>query len=364
MVDSTEVLHIYRRLLRAITYLPDSHARIYIHNDVVDRFKSHRKLSRDHINTNRVKKARQHAGCLERAGHGNFDDLKKVLLRTYGRAGSRRRELVKDLLQTDETVLPKDDAALKELIENSNSKQPVKHELGPKLSAFIWSQKTHHPRDSIKSNIRNIDVPKKTIWGREPAQKLIDSKWHKWWATTLDRMLPPVPKHEWDHLRDLALGKRFLDDFPERRSRPMEEKAGGRNAALKYLQKRLANEAAEVDGAIFDLKEGLMIQTKTQVHRPPPTRARRRLYAFIWSLTPTMSLDEATKTWNITWGSGKSMLEAGNLTQASARDMELFEGMESPPEPQPGDPDPFAEKRKQRKARQEAKRRKEAAAIT
>ncbi len=325
-----------------------------MHNDVVDRFKRHRKFSRNHIVTNRVKKAGQHARCLERAGHGNFDDLKKVLLRTYGRAGSRRRELVKDLLGSDETVLPKDDAALKELIENSN-KQPVTQELRPKVSAFIWSQKTNHPRESIKSNIRNIEIPKKSIWDRPPAHKLKNSKWQKWWATTLDRMLPPVPKHEWDHLRDLALGKRPLDDFPQRRSKPMEENAGGGTLALKYLQKRLPPEAAEVDGGIFDSKEGLMIQTKTQVHYLPSDRARRRLYAFIWSLTPTMSLNEATKTWNVTWGSGKSIIGAENLTQASWRDMELFEDMKSPPEP-----DPLVEKRKQRHSLQKTKRRQEA----
>ena len=85
-------------------------------------------------------------------------------------------------------------------------------------------------------------------------------------------MLPPVPKHEWDHLRDLALGKRSLDEFPQRRSRPIEEKAGEGDVALKYLQKRLTNEAAEVDGAIFDLKEGLKIQTKTQEDDLPPAR--------------------------------------------------------------------------------------------
>src|SRR6266852_2589705 len=99
MVHSTEVLHIYRRLLRAITYLPDSYARIYVHSDVVERFRKHRPGSGPaHITLNRVKKARQSASCLERAGHGNLEDLKKVLMHTHGRAGGRRRELVKDLL--------------------------------------------------------------------------------------------------------------------------------------------------------------------------------------------------------------------------------------------------------------------------
>jgi hypothetical protein len=361
MVNSTEVLHIYRRLLRAITYLPDLQARSYVHNHVVERFRRHRTFGPERITSNRVKKARQQASCLERAASGNLDDLKKVLLQTYGRTGGRRRELIKDLLRPDESVLPKDDAALKELIENPNSQQPTNQKLSPKVTAFLESQKRNHPRESVKSRIRNFEIPKTTIWDRPPVQKLRDSLWHKWWATTLDRLLPPIPQHEWDRLRDLALGKMPLDGFPKRRSGPVAEK-DDRLTVVGYLQQRLGNEAAQINGATFDLERGLKIQANTREESVPPIRTRRRLYALIWSLTPTMSLDEATKKWNITWGSGKSILGARTLTQPSARDMELFEGM---PELEPSDLDPWAEERKQRKARQEAKRQKEAmAAIT
>ena len=72
---------------------------------------------------------------------------------------------MKDLLRSDETVLPKDDAALKELIETSNSEQPANQELDPKVAAFIESQKRNHPRESVKSKIRNIDIPKEYHMG-------------------------------------------------------------------------------------------------------------------------------------------------------------------------------------------------------
>jgi hypothetical protein len=208
------------------------------------------------------------------------------------------------------------------------------------VTAFIENQRKNHPKDSVKSRIRNFEIPKKTIWDRAPAQKLQRTKWKTWWAQTLDKLLPPVPQHEWDRLRDLALGKIPLDEFPKRRSRPAKGEDGGEDMAYRYLQLKLRSEAAEILGATFDPKRGLVVQTKTreellrESHEVPPTRARRRLYGLIWSLTPTMSQDEATKTWTVTWGSGKSAIAGGTLTQPSAGDLELFEGIESLPQPQ------------------------------
>ncbi|KAE9371351.1 hypothetical protein N431DRAFT_426016 [Stipitochalara longipes BDJ] len=345
MGHSTEVLHIYRRILRAITYLPDSSARIYVHNDVVQRFRRHRsRTSPEHITSSRVKKARQSAGRLERAAHGSSEDLQKVLMHTYGRAGPRRRELIKELLRPDETILPKDDVALKELIEKPEEQQPVNRKPNPKVAAFIESQRRNHPKESDKPRIRQLEKPQKTIWDREPAQKLQNSRWLKWWAQVLDKLLPPVPQHEWDCLRDLALGKIPLDEFPRRRPRLVEEADQRGDMAYRYLQLKLRSEAAQLDGAAFNSERGLEVKTKTREEILTETydtlspRARRRLYAHIWSLSPTMSQDEATKKWTVKWGSGKSLFAAGTLTQPSASDMELFEGMESLPEPQVAQP--------------------------
>lgn len=366
MVDSTEVLHIYRRLLRAITYLPDSYARINVHNDVVGRFRKHRpRSSPEHITKNRVKRARTTAICLERAGHGDLDDLKKVLMQTHGRAGGRRRELIKDLLRPDESVLPKDDSAVKELIESPKAQEVLNQNPNPKVTAFIESQRRNHPKDSIKSKIRQLEIPKKTIWGHAPTQKLQDSMWRKWWAQTLDKLLPPVPQHEWDRLQDLALGKISLDEFPRRRSRPVEEKDEKEDMAYRYLQLKLRSEAAQIEGATFDPQRGLKVQTKTREevlnenHRIPPTRARRRLYALIWSLTPTISQDEVTKKWTVTWGSGKSLIAGGTLTQPSTSDMELFEGLPSLPELQPVDREKSVRERRERQAARQARLLKE-----
>ncbi|PMD36007.1 hypothetical protein L207DRAFT_494721 [Hyaloscypha variabilis F] len=340
MVHSTEVLHIYRRILRAITYLPDSSARIYVHNEVVQRFRRHRPWTSPlHIISNRVRKARAFAGCFERAAHGSSEDLQRVLMHTYGRAGARRRELVKELLRPDESILPKDDTALQQLIENPKAQEPVDGKPSPKVTAFIASQRRNHPKESDRPKIRQLEKPQKTIWDREPVAKLQHSRWLKWWAQVLEKLLPPVPKVEWDRLRDLSLGKIPLDEFPMRRSRPVENTEQQGDMVYRYLQLKLRSEAAQLEGATFDTTRGLQVQTKTREeslgenHEVLLPRARRRLYAHIWRLTPTMSQDETTKVWTVVWGTGKSLIAAGTLTTPSASDMELFEGMENLPEP-------------------------------
>lgn len=346
MVDSTETLHIYRRLLRAATYLPDSLARNYAHKRILERFRRNAKSgSPEPIASGRIKKAISSAKRLERAGNGSLEDLQKVLLFTYGRKGSRRRELIQALLRPDESILPKDDLALKALILHPTGEQAGKHKPNPKLTAFVESQESNHPAESVRPKIKKLKIPKENIWGRAIPRKAELNMRKKWWTMTLDRLLPPLPQHEWDRLRDLALGKIPLDEVPKRRSRKDEpvENREEEMRVFRYLQRRVKAEAAEIEGVAFDPERGLVAQTrgpkeidqlngKTLIRSP---RVLRRLYASIWSLTPTMSQDEVTKKWNIQWGPGRSLFLGGSITKPSASDLELFEGIESQPEPEP-----------------------------
>jgi hypothetical protein len=348
MKASTEILHIYRRLLRAVTYLPDSFARTYMHNHVVDQFRRNIKRSSvEHITLGRVRKARSSANWLERAGNGSLEDLEKVLLVTYGRKGKRRRELIQALLRREEDIHPKDDLALKQFIDNPTGGNAVEHEPSPKLSAFIMSQRKNQSSSSEndRPKIPNLTVPKENIWGRAIPKKSQVSMRKKWLATTLDRLLPPVPRYEWDRLRDLSQGNVPLDRIPKRRSRK-EEPREDREVEMRefrYLQIRIKNKAAKVDRVTFDPDLGLIAQTRDRneldqlegkplVHSP---RTLRRLYASIWSLTPTMSQDEVTKKWNVYWGTGRSKLVAGIIAKPHPSDIVLFEGIESHPSPQP-----------------------------
>jgi len=346
MVDSTEILHIYRRLLRAATYLPDSLARNYAHNRILEQFRRNAKRgSPEPVVSGRIKNAISSAKSLERAGNGSLEDLQKVLLFAYGRKGSRRRELIQALLRPDENILPKDDLALKALILHPNGEQASKHKPNPKLTAFVESQGSNHPAESVRPKIKKLKIPKENIWGRAIPRKGELNMRKMWWAITLNKLLPPVPKHEWDRLRDLASGKIPLDEVPKRRSRKEEQVENWEEElrVFRYLQHPIKAEAAEIEGVAFDPERGLVAQTrapkeidqlnsKTLISSP---RVLRRLYAGIWSLTPTMSQDEVTKQWNIQWGPGRSIFLRGSITKPSASDLELFEGIESQPEPEP-----------------------------
>src|SRR5664279_2587079 len=121
MAQAEQVLHAYRRLLRATTYIPDSFARAYVHDFIASRFKAncttHSSKPNAHVLiANRLKKARAWTRILESAGAGNLEDMNKVLLRVHGRQGPRKRALIRQLLHPDENLLPKDDSSLEELI--------------------------------------------------------------------------------------------------------------------------------------------------------------------------------------------------------------------------------------------------------
>jgi Complex 1 protein (LYR family) len=365
MVDSVEILHAYRRLLRAATYLPDSFAQNYAHNRILERFRRNsRRGDSKPITSGRIRKAISSAKSLERAGNGSLEDLQKVLLLTYGRTGSRRRELIQALLRPDENIFPKDDLALKMLIENPTGEEAGKHKPNPKLTAFVESQESNHPLESVKPKIKKLKIPKENIWGRAIPQRAELNMRKKWWAITLDRLLPPVPQHEWERLRDLALGKIPLDEVPKRRSRKEERVEGQEEEmrVLRYLQHCLKAKEAEIEEVAFDPERGLVARTRDRKETDQlkdrtlinSTRVLRRLYGSIWSITPTMSQDEVTKKWNIQWGPGRSLFLSGSITKPSASDLELFEGIESQPQPELP-PKPARTPQKPKQNRQEAR---------
>ena len=336
-----ELRHAYRALLRATTYLPDSAARTYIHNYAVHRFRSvahkiHSKngdsakelVARYH-DREKIRKVWQASRQLERAAQGNVTDLQKVLYLTYGRVGKRRRELVQQLLEPEEDEFPKDQAALEALIQKPPEREQCRHHDNKKLQAFIKSQRFNHPIERSKAKLKVLapKIPETNVWGRPVPLKLQASIKRRYWADTLERILPPVPRHEWDRLRDLATGAIPIDDPPPRRSRPLE--VPPEIKLLEYFtlptnRHNLDIEGIEVEEDSVSMSLEKNPNTRGLKHLTP--RFMRRLYATIWSMTPTMSQDEITKIWTTKWGGARSAAHTGQITAPSAKDMELFEG--------------------------------------
>ncbi|KAG4442377.1 hypothetical protein IFR05_002155 [Cadophora sp. M221] len=357
-----EIISVYRGLLRAASYLPDSVTRTYTCDRIKTRFRASRAKSLQKPGWNefeaeekkepkdftiqRLRKANLTRRTLEKAGNGDLEALKKVLLATYGREGERKRWLLKDLLKSGEEALPKDASALQQLIDNPGRTKSEKFVLSPKVYHFLRSQQEHQPVEAHKDKIRHLKakIPEENIWGRPLPFKLRASIQKKWWADVLEKILPPIPRSEWERLRDLATGVIPLEAQPARRiplqtngeehptesqkldlDNPLERKI--QRQSSEEAKKKKSNEVAEQE-KVKNLAQLDQLIASTVAEDPEiRNRSLRRLYASIWSLTPTMAYDEVNKKWGVEWGGQKSRAMGGEVSKPTPAEEELFEGL-------------------------------------
>ena len=271
------------------------------------------------------------------------------MLATYGRTGSRRRQLTRDLRTSEEDILSDTKSLEKHIVQRSipGSKSLQEPDPKSKVGSFIRSQKNEAPRspgipERVIKRLRPI-IEAENIWGRPMPLRRQASIRHEHWAKTLEAMLPPVPAHEWNRLRDFVSGALPLEDPPKRRPRTgvAEKLTEEQNTArlLDYFtspvdQHRIRRRDAdtitvEENGVTYMPKPRETANVPEGDLYPFTPRQMRRLYAGIWRLTPTMSQDEVTKEWKTTWGAGLSPFLAGQVSTAKASEMELFEGAET-----------------------------------
>ena len=347
---SFEIVSNYRALLRAAGYLPDSFARKYAFERIKSRFRASRakasklpreneksrKDSQDEYTKQHLQRARRSRRLLENAGKGDMDALKKVLLAVHGREGERKRMLLKYLLQPDEEALPKDASALQDLIDKPVEANKKANIPSQKLYNFIKNQQENQPLELHKEKIRQVKpkMPKENIWGRPLPANLKESRRKKWWAVTLEKILPPIPRSEWERLRGLATGAVPLEAQPTRRTAiPTEVEELSADEKSKELLQYFQTPARPKVNGLAQLAE---------LHRPIKhnetngtdirNRSIRRLYASIWSLSPTMTYDEVGKKWDIVWGGQKSRALEGVIPKPTRAEEELFEGLETIPQ--------------------------------
>lgn len=344
MAHREKVLHGYRRILRATTYVPDSFARAYVHDFIAARFKANcsvaGKPNAEALLANRLKKLRSWTRVLESAGHGSVKDLEKVLQRVHGRQGARKRVLLRELLQPDENLLPKDDKALEELMNNPPKAEGSRLEFkkGTKLHAIAKSQTEHHPTEHIKAKLKLLKpkIPEENIWGRPTPRKLAQNLTKRWWAATIDKLLPPIPTSEWERLRDFATGAVSLEEAPARRSRGKalvaprtREPRVDSQLLLDALRSPARPNLVGIQKLEFDASKGIRILDAPE----PVTFARnlrsiRRMYAGIWIISPIVTQDEVTKRWTVQWGGHRSKALNGAISKPTPQEQELFEGID------------------------------------
>ncbi|KAI9833923.1 MAG: hypothetical protein M1819_003432 [Sarea resinae] len=295
--------HLYRHLLREVSYLPDSASRTYFHEYVRSRFRktaNEPSLPHDHVQ-GQIQKARKGLSVLKRANAGALKPFTKVLLHTYGRAGKRRQQMLRQLLRPDTPDIPSDEDELKALRQRVANGE----DLGLS-SKFVAIMRSLHKNPSIqmpRPSIRMTEprLPELNSWHRPLPQKRKKNLVKAWFATTMDRMMPPLSEEEYNRLRELAYGQRRWEGQPKRRARPRAEVG-----------------IAAQDSKFCDRKDGPHNIT---------SRFMRRQWRNIFNMCPLAQWDPAKKKWLIKWGA-HDVLEFPADPKMDVASTSLFAGVD------------------------------------
>lgn len=316
--NSHAVLHVFRALLRQCTYLPDPAARQYMHHHIVSRFRDYYPqsiLSRQYKPAalikqrlpNLLRAARRGLVFLQRANHGHIRHLGKVLSMTYGRIGERRHQLLKDLKIPD---IPVNQAAVEKLSQPANQDVPHPSE---RLMVLVKSQ-AKRPLSQFSRSLAprpKLEIPEKNSWGRPMPIKRVRNFKRRWYAETLDRIMPPLPEAEWTRLLMRASGQSPWEGPVPRR---------------KWAGNPEDEEQSHVG------RERIRGNTTGQLSNPHNITPRymRRLWAKISEQCPLMRPSETKKSgWEVLWGDVKGRgVTQFVLGYKGGYGNEMFEGVD------------------------------------
>lgn len=317
--DSThdaEIIHLYRGLLRQCTYLPDSAARQFLHGHIVSRFRDYHprtifpapnraKRSVPLVEQRRpalLRTAPRGLVFLQRANDGHPKHLGKILAMAYGRVGKRRHELLEPLLVPD---TPMDQAAVEKMSDPASKGLP--HPSG-QFQALIKAQAKKKQTFFSRNGRPTLEpqIPTTNAWGRHTPIKRIRNLKKRWYAETIDKIMPPLPESEWKRLRGLASGE-IQWEGPVRR-----------------------RESVEVKGLNTGTFRGTMTGGAKFVSSPHELTPRymKRLWAKIFAQCPLMERNEFRKSgWDIRWGDVNFTRDLALHPEKQAS-MAMFEGVD------------------------------------
>lgn len=335
-------MHVYRDILREASYLPPV-CRAQIEPRIKNRFRKHR---HDATPGPRLQMARHEFRNLRAANLGSKDRMYRVLLFTFGRAGWRRRALFTEMRKIEQ---PASSDALKQALEDEPARGDWLDQWDTKkLMVFIKSQAAHNPRDTpwpkITSAKARLDpataVPDVNAWGVPFHEKVQRTKTMTWWKRCAYRILPPLPRSEWELLKQLALGKAGPEwDMPARRTAasatfatpaPVDDWDWEKYAVkpIRDIERPNSRRLRIYSGITSnpgENEETIRGGPAIGIHKYT-LRFWRRLYGMVWQMTPMMekTADGSQGGWKITWGGSPTILP----TATSAHDA-FFEGVDS-----------------------------------
>lgn len=310
-------LHLLRALLRECTYLPDPAAREYMHKHIFSRYRvycprpsrytpSTPNLPRNSAlflvrQLNLLQTAQDGLALLQRANNGHIRALTKVLGLTYGRTGKRRYELLQPLLAPD---TPSDQKAVASLSASLTITAPL--QVPPMLQALIKSQTHQKQTDLLKHPIKQTEprVPRSNIWRRSVPIKRLRNIEKRWYQMILERIMPPLPKEEWERLRRLANGEMRWEGPVNRRARVPD-------TTEDYMTLD-----PERGSLIEDLDNAMYLRTRGPTDSPHRITGRlmRRLWAQIFPICPLMRWNAKRKSWYFQWGDIRPAPGSSQLT--------------------------------------------------
>lgn len=340
-------LHVYRSLLREVSYLPPV-CRARIEPRIHLRFRRHKG---DQAPDMRLRQALHGFRNLRAANFGDMDRMRRVMLLTFGRIGWRRHELFADLCRPEQ---PDNSAQLEDHLRETHAASPkdwLESWDTEKILTFAKSQAGRNLRNSPRPSLslKKLDpskaVPPMNIWGKPFADKPARLKEKKWWKQCANRILPPLPRGEWELLKQLATGEagsqwaipaRRLLAAPVMPSLPGASPAADSGIETWDWEKYLAGPVRAVErpnSRRFRLaSRPFPVPTNSPFDGPAigfhnyTPRFWRRLYGEMWQLSAVMEKRASGQAngWDITWGG--TPLQPLPPTAAS---FEFFEGVDS-----------------------------------
>ena len=299
-------IHLFRALLRQTSYLPDPASRTFFHSLITSRFRQYhpRKIFAHAASGTRLavvgsrqgkllKTARKGLSLLQRANDGHPRQLGKVLALTYGRIGRYRHELLQPLLIQD---VPTDQTTAQKIVHPASDGVP---QLSRQLQALVVSHsKQKLSFQSVRPTLEP-KVPELNAWGRPTPLRRVRNIKRRWYAETLDRIMPPLPEVEWKRLQGLASGK------------------------INFEGPILKRGQANQPGFKHEIVKGHVNGGNKYLSHPHRLTARymRRLWTKVFLQCPLMTADEKKESgWRVVWGNVQAAkiitLQPGRLRQS------------------------------------------------
>lgn len=363
-------LHLYRHLLREVSYLPPAF-RPTLAAMARDRYRRHRDdAPRTAAHLSRGRNALR---SLRAANSGDQAIMAKLVAKGFGRSGPRRRELLSRFVKPQG---PSDTKQLGKLLGEERatatateadskpatsppladdsptggrgkSKTKVKNGFydkwdQEKLLQLLRSQQRQQAESRGATSWRvspvknaNPDqfVPERNIWGHAPAENVVRAKRARWWRLSAEKLMPPLGSGEWQLLARLSKGAQEEPEWavPERRT-PGVSLDGADDGSAGWDWKAYASRPA----TIVERPRSLPHYRRTgQKDRGPyggreckprlSARWFRRVYNRTWQVTPKMDQDAASLRYSFAWG-GSGQWAVPPATEAQR---DIFEGVDS-----------------------------------